>query len=597
MMLRPLTNAFRDCRALDGLWRFALDAEGVGRDQQWWRGALPGKAEMPVPASYNDIPADAAVRDHVGEVWYQTSAHVPATWGGQRIVLRFGAAAHRATVWVDDQEVVSHVGGYTPFEADVTDLVRLGEANRVTVVVDNRLDWDSIPPGYVEDTPDGPRQRYHHDFFNYAGLHRTVSLYATPPAHITDVTVTTDLDGLAGIVDYEVRASEGERALVALHDAAGTEVARAEGLSGRLRVEDVHPWRPGEGYLYELRVELLDAGGAVVDRYSLNVGVRTVAIDGTDFLINGEPFYFTGFGMHEDHVVRGKGHDDASMVHDFALLEWIGANSLRTSHYPYAEEVLDYADRHGIVVIDETAAVGLNLGIGGGIVSSSTQETYSDETVSARTQEAHRQAIRELVERDKNHPSVVLWSIANEPESHTDAARDYFKPLFAEARALDPSRPVGFVNVMFARAGECKVAEFSDVVMINRYYGWYVQAGDLAAAERALEAELHEWVRCEGKPIIMTEYGADAQAGVHSAVSQPWTEEYQVELLEMYHRVFDRVEAVVGEQVWNFADFATSAGFARVDGNKKGVFTRDRRPKAAAFSLKRRWHARGEAVE
>ncbi|MEV4732617.1 beta-glucuronidase [Saccharopolyspora sp. NPDC049426] len=590
-MLRPLTNAFRDRRALDGLWRFAVDAEGVGRDQQWWCGALPGKAEMPVPASYNDVPADAAVRDHVGEVWYQTSAHVPATWTGQRIVLRFDAAAHRATVWVDDQQVVSHVGGYTPFEADVTDLVRLGEPNRVTVVVDNRLDWDSIPPGYVEDTPDGPRQRYHHDFFNYAGLHRTVSLYTTPAAHITDVTVTTDLDGSAGTVDYAVRASEGERARVALHDAAGTEVARAEGLSGRLRVEDVHPWRPGEGYLHELRVELLGAAGEVVDRYSLNVGVRTVAIDGTDFLINGEPFYFTGFGMHEDHVVRGKGHDDASMVHDFALLEWIGANSLRTSHYPYAEEVLDYADRHGVVVIDETAAVGLNLGIGGGILSSSMQETYSDETVSARTQEAHRQAIRELVERDKNHPSVVLWSIANEPESHTDAARDYFEPLFAEARALDPSRPVGFVNVMFAPAGKCQVAEFSDVVMINRYYGWYVQAGDLAAAERALEAELNEWARCEGKPIIMTEYGADAQAGLHSAVSQPWTEEYQVELLEMYHRVFDRVEAVVGEQVWNFADFATSAGFARVDGNKKGVFTRDRRPKAAAFSLKRRWHA------
>ncbi|MEV4645177.1 beta-glucuronidase [Saccharopolyspora sp. NPDC049357] len=590
-MLRPLTNAFRDRRALDGLWRFAVDAEGVGRDQQWWRGALPGKAEMPVPASYNDVPADAAVRDHVGEVWYQTSAHVPATWSGQRIVLRFDAAAHRATVWVDDQQVVSHVGGYTPFEADVTGLVRLGELNRVTVVVDNRLDWDSIPPGYVEDTPDGPRQRYHHDFFNYAGLHRTVSLYTTPAAHITDVTVTTDLDGSAGTVDYAVRASEGERARVALHDAAGTEVARGEGLSGRLRVEDVHPWRPGEGYLHELRVELLGAAGEVVDRYSLNVGVRTVAIDGTDFLINGEPFYFTGFGMHEDHVVRGKGHDDASMVHDFALLEWIGANSLRTSHYPYAEEVLDYADRHGVLVIDETAAVGLNLGIGGGIISSSEQETYSDETVSARTQEAHRQAIRELVERDKNHPSVVLWSIANEPESHTDAAHDYFEPLFAEARALDPSRPVGFVNVMFAPAGKCQVAEFSDVVMINRYYGWYVQAGDLAAAERALEAELNEWARCEGKPIIMTEYGADAQAGLHSAVSQPWTEEYQVELLEMYHRVFDRVEAVVGEQVWNFADFATSAGFARVDGNKKGVFTRDRRPKAAAFSLKRRWHA------
>ncbi|GAB3678764.1 beta-glucuronidase [Saccharopolyspora tripterygii] len=590
-MLRPLTNAFRDRRSIDGLWRFAVDAEGVGREQQWWRASLPGKAEMPVPASYNDIPVDAAVRDHVGEVWYQTSAHVPASWSGQRIVLRFDAAAHRATAWVGEQQVVSHVGGYIPFEADVTDLVRPGEANRITVVVDNRLDWDSIPPGHVEETPDGPRQRYHHDFFNYAGLHRTVSLYATRPAHITDVTTTTGLEGTAGTVGYEVRTTGGERVRAVLLDAEGVEVARTEGLSGRLRVEDVQPWRPGEGYLYELRVDLLDAGGEAADRYSLNVGIRTVAVDGTKFLINGEPFYFTGFGMHEDHVVRGKGHDDASMVHDFALLDWIGANSLRTSHYPYAEEVLDYADRHGIVVIDETAAVGLNLGIGGGIVASSAQETYSDETVSIRTREAHLKAIQELVERDKNHPSVVLWSIANEPESHTDAAREYFEPLFAEARRLDATRPFGFVNVMFAPAGECTVSELSDVLMINRYYGWYVQSGDLAAAERALEAELNEWAKGEAKPIIITEYGADAMAGVHSAVTQPWSEEYQTELLKTYHRVFDRVEAVVGEQVWNFADFATSAGFARVDGNKKGVFTRDRRPKAAAFALKDRWRA------
>ena len=104
-----------------------------------------------------------------------------------------------------------------------------------------------------------------------------------------------------------------------------------------------------------------------MDAYSLPVGVRTVQVDGTRFLINGEPFHFKGFGKHEDAAVRGKGHDNPFMVHDFALMEWLGANSFRTSHYPYAEEVLDYADRHGVVVIDETAAVGINMGLAGGI--------------------------------------------------------------------------------------------------------------------------------------------------------------------------------------------------------------------------------------
>ena len=203
----------------------------------------------------------------------------------------------------------------------------------------------------------------------------------------------------------------------------------------------------------------------------------------------------------------------------------------------------------------------------------------------------HAQAIRELVARDKNHPSVVLWSIANEPESDTEGAERYFEPLFELTRELDPTRPVGFVNVMLAPHGKCRVSQFADVLMLNRYYGWYVFTGDLPAAEIAWEEELTGWAE-EGKPIIITEYGADTYPGMHSVTPEPWTEEYQVEYLDMNHRVFDRIDAVVGEQVWNFADFATTSGIMRVGGNKKGVFTRDRQPKAAAHALRRRWHAK-----
>jgi beta-galactosidase/beta-glucuronidase len=177
--------------------------------------------------------------------------------------------------------------------------------------------------------------------------------------------------------------------------------------------------------------------------------------------------------------------------------------------------------------------------------------------------------------------SVWYQRIANEPESHTEAAEEYFKPLFEVARQADPTRPVGFVNVGLAPHGKCRVSQFGDVLMLNRYYGWYINTGDLAAAEDAWEAELTGWAS-EGKPIIITEYGADTYPGLHSAVANsPWTEEYQVEYLDMNHRVFDRIDAVVGEQVWVFADFTTTSGIMRVGGNRKGVFTRDRQPKAA----------------
>jgi beta-glucuronidase len=515
---------------------------------------------------------------------------VPRGWQGQRIVLHFEAATHRATVWVNETEVVSHEGGYTPFEADITAYASPGEEIRITAVVDNTLNWQSIPPGVIEDTPAGKRQRYWHDFFNYAGIHRNVWLYATNPAHLSDVTITTDLDGADGVINYSTDAENADalETKVILRDAGGQEVTAGTGATGTLAVPNVHKWAPGDGYLYDLELQLVN-GDTVVDSYFQSVGVRTVQVDGTRFLINDEPVYFTGFGKHEDIPVIGKGHNDPFMLHDFELLKWIGANSFRTSHYPYAEDVIDYADRQGIVVIDETAAVGLNMGLGGGIFGGQGYQTFSPDTVNDASREVHAQAIRELIARDKNHPSVVIWSIANEPESDTEGAENYFGPLFDVAREADPTRPVGFVNVMLAPHGKCRVSQFGDVLMLNRYYGWYVNTGDLEGAELAWEEELTAWAG-EGKPIIITEYGADTYPGLHSAVAgNPWSEEYQIEYLEMNHRVFDRIEAVVGEQMWNFADFATTSGIMRVGGNKKGAFTRDRQPKAAAHYLRSRW--------
>jgi beta-glucuronidase len=590
-MLRPQDTTTRETKRLDGIWSFTADVAGAGRAERWWRTTLPDARRMPVPSSFNDVLVDQRVHDHVGDVWYQRRVCIPRGWAGQRVVLRFDAATHRAAAWIGDMLVAEHEGGYTPFEGEVSAFVSPGEECRLTVVVNNELTWQSIPPGVVEVLPNGTRrQRQYHDFFNYAGLHRSVWLYTTPISHIDDLTVVTDIDEGTGVVRYSavVEGGGADVLRVRLHDTEGTVVASAEGTDGELRVADPELWGPGRGYLYELEAELTD-DDVVLDRYTLPVGIRTVRVEGTQFLINGEPFYFRGFGKHEDLNVHGRGHDDAAMVHDFSLFSWIGANSFRTSHYPYAEEVLDHADRMGIVVIDETAAVGLNLGVGVGLFLGGPKTTYTEETIGSATQLVHRQAIEELIARDKNHPSVVLWSLANEPESHTDSARTYFEPLFEAARNADPSRPVGFVNMMFALPDTCTVSALADVVMINRYYGWYVEPGDLDAAERGLAAELQAWATTHGKPIIVTEYGADTLSGLHTTAASVWSEEYQVELLETYHRVFDRTEAVVGEHVWNFADFATGPSFMRVDGNKKGVFTRDRRPKMAAHDLRRRW--------
>ncbi|MGA8015976.1 MAG: beta-glucuronidase [Candidatus Dormiibacterota bacterium] len=587
-MLRPIDNGIRERRPLNGLWRFRDDPGGEGRTQGWFRGALAGAIEMPVPASYNDIHPHLGLRDFVGDVWYQTEAVVPPGWRDRRILLRFDAAAHAAAVWVGDAEVVRHAGGYTPFEADITAQVTPGEPARITVCVNNELSFTTIPPGEVEILEDGRRvQRWFHDFFNYAGLHRSVWLCATPLVRVEDIAVATTIDGRDGSVAYRVDARGGGRVAVQLFDDDRL-VAAGSAAEGSLRVPDVHPWSPGDGHLYTLRVQLHAPAGDE-DRYELPVGIRTVAVEGRRFLINGRPFHFRGFGRHEDADARGRGHDDALMVRDFALMDWLGANSFRTSHYPYAEEEMEYADRHGVVVIDEVPAVGLHLRLGMNR-DRKGRPTFGAATLAQGAQAAHLQAIRELIARDRNHPSVVMWSLANEPDSTDPVARAYFEPLVAESRWLDPTRPICFANTPdHASPGRDEISDLFDVLCLNRYFGWYVDTGDLVSAERHLEADLLAWSEGYAKPLVITEYGADAVAGMHSVASAPWTEEFQRDLLAMCHRVFDRVGAVVGEQVWNLADFATGPAVHRVEGNRKGIFTRDRRPKLAAELLRQRW--------
>jgi len=590
-MLKPQNSPTREMVNLDGLYAFQIDHQDAGFKERWYAGALDSKRDMAVPGSYNDILVDGELREHVGWVWYQRTVHVPRGYAGERIHLRLDSATHEGRVYVGDALVAEHVGGYMPFSADITDLVTPGSPFRLTVAVNNTLTPATIPPGRVVESESGQRkQTYLHDFYNYSGLHRSIWLFSTPATALDDITISTDFSGSIGLVDFSLSVSGvcgDEEFLVRVLDAQGNQVAQSTASTGQIRIADVTLWQPGAGYLYRLVAEI-HRSGELIDSYEQNFGVRTVAVEGKKFLINGEPFKFTGFGMHEDHITVGKAHNNAMMVADFNLLAWTGANSFRTSHYPYAEEVMDYADRHGIVVINETAAVGLN-NMFGSVFEGGARATYEPGAVDEATAANHRQAIEELIKRDKNHPSVVLWSLANEPNAQEQGARDYFEPLATLARELDPTRPIGYVNVMFDTPDKSTIDDLFDVLMLNRYYGWYLHTGDLPTAERALEQELLQWESKFSKPMIMTEYGADTLAGNHSMYASPWSEEYQAEFLKMYHRVFDRVEAMVGEHVWNFADFQTSEGIMRVDGNKKGVFTRDRKPKAAAYVLRERW--------
>lgn len=588
-MLYPIMTSTRSILDLNGIWNFKLDS-GKGLQEEWHQSPLTDTMSMPVPASFNDVGVLANIRDHVGWVWYEREMVVPQLLMSERVVLRFGSATHIAKVYINGEFVTEHKGGFLPFEADINRYLKPGK-NRLTVAVNNIVDHTTLPVGhYIEKEIPGVgtkvRNDPNFDFFNYAGLQRPVKIYTTPQNYIQDVEIVTETDGTSGQVSYKVTASEGSQIKVSVIDEAGELVASAEGISGTVNIPNVRLWEPLNAYLYNLQIELLQ-DGKIVDVYDQPFGVRTVEVKDGQFLINNKPFYFKGFGKHEDTAIHGRGFDEAANVLDFNLMKWIGANSFRTAHYPYSEELMRLADREGFVVIDELPAVGLHMNFmmmfGGG--------TKRDTWKEIGTFEHHQDVIKELVARDKNHPSVVMWNVANEPASEEEGAAEYFKPLIELFKELDPqNRPVTLVTHLGSTPDNDKIAELVDVLALNRYYGWYVDGGDLEAAKAKLRGELKAWAqRCPNKPVMMTEYGADTVAGLHDVEPVMFTEEYQVEFYKANHEVFDEFDYFIGEQVWNFADFATSQGIIRVQGNKKGIFTRERKPKYIAHELRKRW--------
>ena len=302
-----------------------------------------------------------------------------------------------------------------------------------------------------------------------------------------------------------------------------------------------------------------------------------------------------GFGKHEDADIRGRGLDLATVKRDYELMKWIGANCFRTSHYPYAEELYQMADEEGFLIIDEVPAVGFmesTMNFLAANQGNGKKLGYFEKETTPQLLQNHKDALTDMITRDKNHASVIAWSILNEPQCTSEGTEAYFKTLFDLAHEIDPQkRPRTYAIVMMSLPHNSKGQQFADFISLNRYYGWYVMGGmGIVDAEAAFRKEMDGWAKVlNGRPMIFTEYGADTMPTEHKLPSVMWSQEYQNEYLDMNHNVFDSYDFVQGELVWNFADFQTSEGVMRVNGNKKGIFTRQRQPKDAAFHFRARW--------
>ena len=589
-MLYPVQNDIRNIYDLSGIWDFQTDVEETGEAAGWATG-LAAPRPMAVPGSWNEQYED--IFNYLGLAWYVKRSYVPASWRGQRVSIRIGSACYFAAVYVNGVKVGTHEGGHLPFAIDITKHIQWDQENVFAISVENHLKPTRVPAGNMP-SPLGmiasfPRTTF--DFFPFAGLHRPVVLYSTPEAFIEDVTVVTGFTRAAGAIKGAVTVSvklnnavDGQ-ASVSLRGGKTAIKATVKLRAGqgriRLSVPNARLWSDKDPFLYDLTVE------AGADRYTLKTGIRTIAVKGGQILLNGAPIQMNGFGRHEDFFASGKGLNLPLMIKDYQLMRWTGANSYRTSHYPYSEEEMQLADREGFLIIDEIPAVSLQF--------------ENEENVAERLRMCLLQ-VDALIARDKNHPSIVMWCVANEPlpanlrfdtlgqkSEDPSVARGklFLETLLARSRALDPTRLHTVVTVM---GGPDSWMEQCDVICMNRYWGWYALGGELDRALAMLDKELDQvWARWR-KPVMMTEFGADTMAGMHGHPAVMWTEEYQAEYMSGHLSVAARKKFVAGMQVWNFADFAAVQSVMRVGGlNMKGVFTRMRTPKMAAHVLRKFW--------
>ena len=554
-MLYPKSNKYREVFSLNGIWKFKTVSDDF----------IPTKEStdcqlIPVPASFNEIVTDKSIKNHEGKVLYETTFSFPVNQN-KLYRLRIGSTSHKCEIYLNGEKIGVGINGYYPIDLELENLL---EVNRLSVVIDNRLTFHCLPVGrFVND-----KQVINHDFYNFTGIHRDVLIYSLPNNYIKDIVINTVVDN-----DYEKISvavdTDCKNISYTVLNAEKQVVVQSE--TGDITIKNPQLWSPETPYLYTLVVE------TECDKYEERFGIRKVQVTSDSFLLNDKPVYFKGFGLHEDFILSGKGNNSAVNIRNFELLKWINANSFRTSHYPYSEEIMDLADEYGILVIDEVPAVCMKWWEGC---------NFGEDRVDDQTKFLHKELIKQLIERDKNHPSVVMYSLMNEPESAEEKAREYCLDVFDYTRKLT-KLPLTFANCSYF--GQCKCSDIPDVICINRYYGWYDYHADIDCIAEHLGKEISDFHNTYNKPIFLTEFGADTIEGLHSLPSESFSEEFQLEIIDETCRTLDKLPYCIGEHVWHLADFKTKQGLTRIRGNRKGVFTRDRQPKMSAHFLRRRW--------
>ena len=561
----------RQTTSLNGAWNYIVDVQEEGyydyrmNPMRWgfFVNAKPQRPEDLIEYDFDkaptmQVPGDWNTQDdrlffYEGTVWLKRSFEWHRN-GDHRTLLYFGAVNYEAHVYVNGKQAGHHLGGFTPFNYDVTDLLKEGD-NFVIVKVDNKRRAENVPTLIF-------------DWWNYGGITRDVLLIDVEPVYIENYRL--QLESLEGRrLSFSVRLNRpeaGQQVTLSIPElkVRKTLTTGADGTATISMKANPQLWSPDNPKLYQVEIQ------RGTETLRDEVGFRTIETQGKKLLLNGKPIFLKGISIHEEKPYGGGRANCTADAH--TLLSWakeLGCNFVRLAHYPHNEYAVREAERMGILVWSEIPVYWT--------IAWTDAGTYAN---------AERQ-LTDMISRDQNRANVIIWSIANETP-HSAQRDEFLSRLARHARSLDSTRLISMAMEVTSASNyknrlQDNMSEYVDVVSFNEYIGWYRDVND---------APKMKWEIPYDKPVIVSEMGGGAKYGLHGDKNQRWTEEFQENLYRENLAMLDKIEGLAGLSPWILKDFRSPRRV--LNGiqdyyNRKGVFS-DNGEKKKAFYVLQEWY-------
>jgi beta-glucuronidase len=512
--------------------------------------AFDGSQTLTVPGDWNTQRKELFFYE--GSLWYEKDFEYSPR-AGSRSFLYVGASNYASTLYVNGQKVCAHEGGFTPYNCEISKQLKRG-ANFVVISVNNERRRERVPA-------------LNTDWWNYGGITRDVMIVEVPETFVRDYSLQLDranrehisgwvqITGATAPQKVKVRIPELKLEADAMTDASGKAVIS-------LDAHGLQLWSPENPKLYNVEIE------GAADHVNDEIGFRTVEVRGTDILLNGKPVFLRGISVHEESPIRGgraNNEEDAKV-----LLGWVkelGGNFVRLAHYPHNENMTRTADRMGLLVWSEIPVY------------------WNIDWKNASAMQSAKQQLEEMITRDRNKASIILWSVSNESPRLPERTA-FLEELIKTARAMDGTRLITSATNQTSTAGphqkvlDDPLIALLDVCGTNEYIGWYEGV--------SADADLTTWSTPYNKPLVISEFGADAKEGLHGDKGLRFTEEFQQDLYEHQLAMLKKIPSLRGLSPWILVDFRSPRRLRpgiQDYFNRKGLISSEGKKKKAFYVL------------